>query len=149
MLLSAHIRKSSHDESEYPELKINGESLGELISAAVHDPDIATLVPAHSWLCEDDELKLAWDRLLTFGEGQIAVVPLLICPDDMDFGCTVIVAEQRCVPGEFIWSRFGFARDRLLNDIEWFAEPGPFRFIREDFISQVFTFMDLCKWSLE
>lgn len=77
------------------------------------------LVPAQGWLYDfESELALshAW-RLLTpnFSEyGPIStIVPLLVCPDDLDLICSVIVVEQIVTDIEVKWVRFGQAFGNL------------------------------------
>jgi hypothetical protein len=149
MIISAGMGQCKYALAEHPELKIDGRALEIVISEIANEPDIAGLAPAHSWLHNKAELALAWERLLSFNVGQLSAVPLLICPDDMDLNCTVLLAEQHCVEGEFVWTRFGYALDRELNDVSWLQTVPPFRFARANFVDEVFKYADLCEWALE
>ncbi|MRW89032.1 hypothetical protein GJ699_03450 [Duganella sp. FT80W] len=149
MIISAEMGKCKYALAEHPELRIGGRSLEIVISEFANDPDIAGLAPAHSWLHNKAELSLAWERLLSFNIEQLVTVPLLICPDDMDLNCTVLLAEQHCVEGAFVWTRFGYALDRELNDVNWLQTVPPFQFVRANFVDEVFKYADLCEWPLE
>lgn len=77
------------------------------------------LVPAQGWLYEfNDELALsnAWALLKPnyCKYGPIStVVPLLVCPDDLDLICSVVVVEQVVTATEVKWVRFGQAFGNL------------------------------------
>lgn len=46
-------------------------------------------------------------------------LPVLICPDDMDFSCTVIVAKVIYTEDEVIWDRIGIVNRSNWNITEW------------------------------
>ena len=74
---------------------------------ALDYPDALTLGFAPMWLCDEDEERLACARLVPGVEGSSTVVPVLVCSDDMDFGCTVVVVEQLVCNGTVQWLRWG------------------------------------------
>lgn len=80
----------------------NGATIATVISAQAGESNIDLLAPAHSPLYDDAEISLAWDRLLAVAEGKTSIVPLLVCLDDLDFSCRLIVAEQVCRRGGLI-----------------------------------------------
>ncbi|MDR0225079.1 MAG: hypothetical protein LBI66_01545 [Burkholderiaceae bacterium] len=149
MKLTADMRLRTGAPDDYPELQLDGRSLAIVIAELTKNAEITQLVPAHSWLWDKEELALAWDRLLACHVGQVSHVPLLICPDDMDLHCTVLVAEQSCLDSEFVWSRFGFAMDWAMTHIEWLPAIAPLSFRRADFVDEVFKYAELCEWSIE
>ncbi|MFX9532959.1 hypothetical protein ABTO68_20405, partial [Acinetobacter baumannii] len=71
-----------------------------------------TLVPAQGWLYDyDSELALsnAWKLLKpeVYKNGAVStVVPILICSDDLDLACSVIMVEQVVSADQVIWARF-------------------------------------------
>ncbi|MDW5429328.1 hypothetical protein R7J51_23650, partial [Acinetobacter baumannii] len=77
-----------------------------------HITDLAeTLVPAQGWLYDyDSELALsnAWKLLKpqTYENVSIStVVPILICPDDLDLVCNVVMVEQVVSADQVVWAR--------------------------------------------
>jgi len=148
MIISAEIGRCKFALADHPELKVDGRPLEIVISEMADEPDISGLAPAHSWLYDKEELALAWERLCSFNVGQVANVPLLICPDDTDLNCTVLLAEQTCLEGSFVWTRFGYALDWEMNDVRWLVSVPPFQFSRSNFVDEIFRYADLCEWSL-
>lgn len=135
--ISVLMHQSKFANSVHPVLAINGVSLDVWLNSKLNEPDILNLVPAQGWLIEDQDLEIAWRRLTPHEAGCSTIVPLLICPDDLDFGCTVVVAEQEVTTDEVIWRRFGFALDHLGDQVgatvKWFEFNVSVRFNRSDF----------------
>jgi hypothetical protein len=123
--------------SAHPVLAIDGVSLNVWLSAKTNQPDILDLVPAQGWLVEDQDLEIAWRRLAPHIEECSTIVPLLICPDDVDFWCTVVVAEQEVTAEAVIWQRFGFTCDRLGDQVgasvQWWKDNTSAKFDRKEF----------------
>lgn len=73
------------------------------------------LWPAWSKSLEwEGDVRFVWKAI----ELDKAVLPLLLCPDDVDFTCIVVVAEVEKTENFVYWSRVGF----VLHDREDFAE---------------------------
>lgn len=73
------------------------------------------LWPAWSKSLEwEGDVRFVWKTL----ELDKAVLPLLLCPDDVDFTCIVVVAEVEKTEDFVYWNRVGF----VLHDREDFAE---------------------------
>lgn len=80
-------------------------------------------------------------------------MPILLCPDDFDFSCTVIVVEVVCIEDKVIWRKFGidttsFEIDEIAlpkyigKNVDWFANIGPFEFSRTEYLLCVTQFAD-------
>jgi hypothetical protein len=76
-------------------------------------------------------------RIEEVQENVSVIVPLLVCPDDVDFGCTVVVAEQETKNSITTWRRFGFAQQLNLDKdnvlVDWFAKPTAVEFATTEF----------------
>ena len=91
--------------------------------------------------------KVVWDRLNLIGEQPI-IVPILMCPDDLDFFCFVLVAEIRYDENTVRWGRIGLdtsenrgdAPETLGEAVEWFDFIPPFVFRKDEFSECVETF---------
>ncbi|QXI26379.1 hypothetical protein [Pseudomonas vanderleydeniana] len=61
------------------------------------------------WLLEEEEQELAKRRFAPGEDGTSTLVPLLVCADDMDFDCTVLMVEQVVANDTVTWVRFGLS----------------------------------------
>lgn len=91
-----------------------------------------SLVPAQGWLYDyDSELALsnAWKLLKPQAYENVAistVVPILICPDDLDLECSVIMVEQVVSADKVLWTRFGYAFNHIhdvVTSVVWETSP--------------------------
>ncbi|MGK8803982.1 hypothetical protein [Acinetobacter seifertii] len=94
--------------------------------------DMNDLVPAQGWLYDhDSELALsnAWKLLKPEAYENVAistVVPILICPDDLDLTCSVIMVEQIVSTDQVVWARFGLAFNHVhdvVTSVVWETSP--------------------------
>ena len=57
-------------------------------------------------------------------ERETTIVPILVCPDDLDFSCIVVVCEVKYMETSVQWKRIGIDTTGIPNyigkDIEWF-----------------------------
>lgn len=91
-----------------------------------------SLVPAQGWLYDyDSELALsnAWKLLKPQAYENVSistVVPILICPDDLDLECSVIMVEQVVSADKVVWTRFGYAFNHIhdvVTSVVWETSP--------------------------
>jgi len=90
-------------------IAINEKPIEQWCAEEFDYPDAASLGLAQIWLLHDDEDKLAWARITPGEENSSTIVPILVCSDDMDFDCIVIVVEQLIVNETVQWLRWGFS----------------------------------------
>lgn len=96
-------------------LTIDGVAIEQWLSTHLKEPDVAMLGLSLMWLLDEEEDALAKRRFIPGEDGTSTIVPLLVCSDDMDFDCTVLVAEQ-VVEGETVrWTRFGWSASGKLE----------------------------------
>ena len=90
--------------------------------------DANSSVPAHGWLYDFENsvpLSNAWKLLKpeTSEYGAVStVIPILICSDDLDLVCNVIMIEQMVTESEVQWIRFGVAWNNmhdLVTSVVW------------------------------
>jgi hypothetical protein len=88
------------------------------------------------WLTDEHEQELADRRFAPGEDGTSTLVPLLVCSDDMDFDCTVLMAEQ-VIEGDTIqWKRFGWSASGGLEVgvfTRWITGSEPVTFALNDF----------------
>ncbi len=125
----------------HPTIIIDGEPLDIWLDSRLDGLE-THLVPAQHQLENAAERALSWQRLSRLTPGASAIVPLLVCPDDLDLVCTVIVAEQQLEQNLVHWRRFGMAAgpaDDPLGEIAW-CEPLSVCFEREEFLAALESF---------
>lgn len=139
-------------ESEFvhePHLRfmIDGHPLDEILSAAFPQKKLGGLVPTTlNWLETQAEQDEVWKRFTETSIDKI-VVPLLCCPDDLDFSCSIVVADVMFTPESVTWVQFGLDAtppQRLPHgigeNVEWLPGLGPFEFTRASYDMMVKTF---------
>ncbi|MBK5721424.1 hypothetical protein JGH11_11115 [Dysgonomonas sp. Marseille-P4677] len=84
------------------------------------------------------EAEIVWKTILP-NKGEVTICPILMCPDDYDFSCTLIVAEIENY-GYFIqWKRIGVDKqtkwfdDEIRYDIDWFSDFQSLNFEIDDY----------------
>ncbi len=91
--------------------------------------------------------QVVWERINTVGETPV-IAPLLMCPDDLDFYCFVVVAEIRCVGDTVRWERIGLddlenrgiQPETLGEKVLWFDYIPPLVFPKEEYFECIETF---------
>ncbi len=118
---------------------IDGEPLDCYLDRRASGRDLAGLVPTWlDWMIDDAEQKIVHARMLPV-LGGFSRVPLLMCPDDLNFSCSLVVAEVAASADEIQWTRIGLDSTGSLDPrdigsvVEWFDEVGPLRFQRSDY----------------
>lgn len=139
---------------EHLSIYVDDKRLDEILSQKVQVGYLG-LIPA--WLNYYDkafvpsikEQQYVWQQ--TQLSDKPMVLPILLCPDDFDFSCTVIVVEVICVGNMVIWRRFGvdttpFDADEtelpqyIGKKVGWFDHVGPFEFSKEEYLICVSQF---------
>lgn len=81
-----------------------------------------------------------------YAEEEIVIVPVLMCPDDTDLICTVIVAEVTKLEHEVIWSRVGmdcsqlgipYNYDLIGTTVDWLDSIPAFRFDKKQYFKEL------------
>lgn len=123
--ISTIISKPKFASIEQPVLAIDGVPVYQWVNSQIFDADgnddTHTLVPAQTWLYDEDESRIAWELLEPTHEGS-TVAPLLVCPDDMDLNCTVVVVEQIVDKQTVEWRRFGLSINHInsvVTSVRW------------------------------
>jgi len=101
-----------------PAIFIDDQPLDQLISIAAGDDFYRNLWCA--WLSdEDQERKYIWTLL---EEKREVNVPVLLCPDDMDFSCVIIVAQVCFAQDTVTWGKIGCVTGKF--DVKKWRESG-------------------------
>ncbi|WP_430317296.1 hypothetical protein [Pseudomonas nitroreducens] len=114
-------------------------------------PMVSQLGLSLMWLLDEEEDALAERRFAPGEDGTSTLVPLLVCSDDMDFNCTVLMTEQVIDGGEVHWRRFGWSASGGLEvgvSTYWIADSKPVSFALSDFtnaLSELKKIMRHCR----
>jgi hypothetical protein len=87
------------------------------------------------WFHEASDCAVPWDRILP-ELGCTAYAPILICPDDLDLKCSVVIAEVACEDSVVRWSKLGFDASKpgsVGSVVRWELDWGSYVFAREDY----------------
>jgi len=127
----------------YLDLEIDGRLLGHVAADVLDDPSFCDLVPCLlPWYEDPDrerELQISRERFLP-PTGTTTIAPVLMCPDDLDFWCSIVVAEITRTASTVRWTHLGLSRahnrelpDGVGNRVEW-AEPSiPWEFAIDEY----------------
>ncbi|WP_400191565.1 hypothetical protein [Hymenobacter sp. B81] len=103
---------------------------------------IPTLVP---WLDREDEKEVVWRRIIP-GEGETKICPILMCPEDNDFSCTLIVAEIKNCGDTIQWQRVGLDKtseweaEKVGTIVEWFDKINNLVFSKNEYLLMINNF---------
>ena len=138
---------------EHLSIYINGVRLDEIISKVnerylglipawldYYDKDLESSINERKYVLEKTKLS-----------EEIKILPILLCPEDFDFSCTVIVVEVILRENMVIWNRFGvditpFDEDEkelpqyIGKEVVWIKEIDSFKFSRRRYLHCVEQF---------
>lgn len=119
------------------------EKLDELFPNNMYKGLIPTLV---YWMEIEKEKKVVWERILPI-ENQTTLCPILMCPDDNDFSCTIIIAEIANQNNHVIkWKRLGLDKtqeneaEKIGTSVEWFLKFKELEFEYNEYLLMVENF---------
>lgn len=98
------------------------EKLEELYPDNMYKGTVPTLL---FWMEIEEEKQIVWNRILPSIE-QKANCPILMCPNDCDFSCTLIIAEVENTGTTVKWNKIGidktkeFEPKKVGSTVEWF-----------------------------
>ncbi len=138
------VRLNTSSGQFYYQLAIDGEILENILDRNYPGQNLLGLVPTLlNWLENKDERKCVWERIIP-NENEKVLSPILMCNDDLDLWCAVIVAESTCFGAEIIWNRIGVSRGfddaTEREEVNWLDKLGPYIFDKKEFLSCVDLF---------
>jgi hypothetical protein len=132
----------------YREIVIDGKLLGDLLHESYPDANLSGLVPTLlSWLDNEQERRVTWERIIP-EVNQNKISPVLMCGEDLDFWCTIVVADSFATSNIITWARIGIDDtddrglhpDHLGQRVNWLAHTGPYIFDRQEFVDCIEQF---------
>lgn len=142
--LSVRIMKSQYIQEEHLNIIIDGKLLDNILHEHYPDELLLGLVPTIvDWLGTEEEVRLIQSAF--FSNEESSIVPVLMCPDDCDLSCTLIVVEVETSSEAVVWKRMGInisnpaeamKRNRFLqHEIKWLSKIPIMYFSKEDYKS--------------
>ncbi len=93
----------------HPTIMIDGMPLDELLQKLYPDQLLHGLIPVIvDWMHIEQEAKIVVERF--YSNHSQVILPILMCPDDCDLSCTIVVAEVIQSNDKIIWNRIGYDR---------------------------------------
>jgi hypothetical protein len=159
-MIQAEFDKSDYEiYDDFLNIKIDGEWLDEKLEESypgeMYKGTIPTLLFAMESKIESD---LVWNRILPDFNAKV-ICPILMCPDDRDFSCTLIVAEIECLDDVVIWHRLGlditkdWQPESVGSEVKWFYRELSYQFQKTEYIKMIKAFehqfkTDEAAWTL-
>jgi hypothetical protein len=118
------------------------EKLDELYPGNMYKGTVPTLL---FWMEIEKEREIVWDRILP-DVGNKTICPILMCPDDADFSCTLINAEIENNGTTIKWNRIGIDHtkeiepEKIGSTVEWFDKVEPHEFTVSDYMKMLEEF---------
>jgi hypothetical protein len=145
-------KKTKYIDVDHLVILIDSKQLDEFLDGYYPGRHLLGLVPAFLDWSElvDKERTIIRERAKK--EPGTTIVPILLCPDDFDLWCTVIVAEVQITNNTVIWNRMGIDStnpDLLFKDInnightvEWLLKVDKFIFDKNDYMKCIEMFFN-------
>lgn len=109
--------KSQYIKEEHYNLIIDGIPLDVRLNELYPSDHYLGLIPVFTeWLNTDDERRLVTARYSSTKD--LEMLPILMCPDDCDLWCTLVVAEVITTDEYITWNRLGLDKSYLINGVE-------------------------------
>jgi hypothetical protein len=145
--IEARVKGSEFVSDPHLVILIDGSSLDSMLATHWPDRQFNGLVPTLlGWLNDDRERAIVWQRILPTDEVR-SVAPILMCPDDLDFWCTIVVADITANSNTVRWHRLGVDRsspedlpDSIGSNVDWLDGIGNFEFDRLEYSEMLAEF---------
>ena len=125
-VIEAKLFQSRYTDESHLALWVDNEPLDRLLDRWVPGQEIEGLVPAWlEWMIDRNEQDVAQSRMRLPREGCVRV-PLLMCPDDLDFSCSIVIADLEASESTVKWRRLGYDQtasndpEKIGRDVRWF-----------------------------
>jgi hypothetical protein len=119
-------RKSPFSPDEHLDIVVDGVSLSEALTGVFPEETVRGLVPCllpwHESPEGARELEISIERFLP-PPGRTTNAPILMCPDDLDFSCTTVIAEVQNAYDCIRWNRVGLNESDALKLPEAVGNP--------------------------
>ncbi|MBU3012300.1 hypothetical protein KO506_12865 [Polaribacter vadi] len=137
--IKVEIDKSEYNADDFANYRIDNFWLDEKLEELYPEKFYGGTIPTLLFGMEIPKEKEVVHKRILPNENEISICPILMCPDDCDFSCTLIVAEiQNC--GNIIkWNKIGidrtteFEAEKVGSKVEWFDKLNGFEFTKIEY----------------
>lgn len=153
--IKVEIDKSEYGAGDFANYRIDNFWLDEKLEELY--PGIGGTIPTLLFGMEIPKEKEIVQKRILPNNNETTICPILMCPDDCDFSCTLIVAEiQNC--GDIIkWNKIGldkttdFDAEKVGSEVEWFDKIDGFEFTKIEYDQMLSEFnkhyeIDKAEW---
>lgn len=145
-IIKAEIDKSEYGYDDFLNYRIDNVWIDEFLDEIYPNQELKGIVPTLSdGVYNPKEFDIVWNRILPpIHEKRIC--PILMCPDDNDFSCTLIVAEIENRGNIILWNKLGLDKTtdtdpkQVGSTVDWFDKVDPFTFSIEDYNQMLESF---------
>ncbi|WP_242203165.1 hypothetical protein [Aestuariivivens insulae] len=155
--IKVEIDKSEYGADDFANYRIDSFWLDEKLEELYPDKFYGGTIPTLLFGMEIPKEKEVVQKRILPNENETTICPILMCPDDCDFSCTLIVAEiQNC--GDIIkWNKIGldkttdFEPEKVGFKVEWFKKMTKLEFTKADYLKMLSDFekyykLDKVEW---
>ncbi|MEF2965393.1 hypothetical protein V3851_06060 [Paenibacillus sp. M1] len=144
--ISVENMSSIYVKEPHPTILIDGKPLDIMLNEICPNELVFGLIPTMvDWMNFDEEFKLVENVFATSHE--LKIIPILMCPDDCDLSCTLIVAEEKTTQDQVKWNRIGIDMNKpneLINQnrflesgVKWLDKVPIMTFSKEEYIKSL------------
>lgn len=152
--MEARVTKKRYAGAPHLVIEVDDVPLNVTLDMALPSRQLVGLVPALlDWLSDPIERAVVWDRILP-NHGNSAHAPILMCPDDCDLWCSVVIADVFHENQSVWWRRLGVdcTKEDLPSsvgtNVEWIDGLGPYCFALSDYQRCIASFRQNGVWQL-
>ena len=143
------IDKSDYEiYNDFMNFRIDGYWLDEKLDEIVPGKMYKGLIPTLLFAMEmDNEKEVVWNRIYP-SVGQVVNCPILMCPDDCDFSCTLIIAEIENTGETVKWNRLGidqtkeYEAEKVGSSVDWFESVDKLEFSNNEYQNMLTVFKE-------
>lgn len=150
--IKAEMRKTIFAAQEHIAVVIDDELLDVVIDEIYPEEEYLGLVPAFLPVYDNDaEYNLVMERALP-KEGETVRLPVLVCPEDLDLVCTVLIANAKTEGDYVVWESLGVDVHTPENHpqsvgskVKWLNKIKPMYFKKQEYIACLNAFKELAE----
>lgn len=129
----------------YLQYAIDKAPLDNILDKECPENGILNLIPTLDRSLETKEERIiVWSRILP--ESGTSICPILMCEDDRDFYCLLIVVEIEVIENTVLWKRFGLDKSSPNNlsdvgtTVKWLDNSPSFMFEKTEYQLMIESF---------
>lgn len=145
--IKAEMRKTFFAAQEHLAITVDDETLDVMLDEFYPEDNFLGLIPTLLPIIDDEEqAQLVWDRIQPTGT-KPKMVPMLMCPEDLDLTCTTLIVKVIPQGDYIIWEKFGMDitdddkfPQSIGNKVEWLTKIKPVYFKRGEYMACIAEF---------